>query len=331
MTRSITGLRSSDGRALLTRAACVLIVAAAGCSTPANESGEDAEQSGVALSGSDWRGNVADHECNVVMREAFENYVGRTGPETDCSTGTCWVIVHGTFDVASSAIASLTGAPSVAWQGGDHDTWRNVAATPVHGAGYGYRRYAFEIREHTFANTQDAGSMQLIAYAPFSNGVYYDHNFNVDEFQNYSLDVSNGWTLSADASATCPAPAPAGEGTVRFRGDFTQATSGELASAGKLYVDYDIYRLPQCMNSYTHGFPAWATLAHVKFQPSGALSTLVVSGPRDASGRWTSLPLELDVPPSSTRVEFWFSTSGEGCATNWDSNFGANFAFAIDR
>lgn len=301
-----------------------------GCSsTPRQAASDDSDGLGASASQAltTWNGNVADHQCNVVMRQAYETYLGRSGPEADCSSGTCWVVVRGTVDVASSNVAAGASPPSIAWQGGDA-TWRNVTTSPIHGAGEGYRRYAFELRDHTFSNGQNAGAMQLVPYVALPSGVYYDHNKNQGDFDNFTLDVSNNWTLPLDTD-TCRALAPAGEGTVSFDGTFHQSVQGALVQRGKLYVDYDIYRLPQCMSSYTHGFDAWATLAHVKFTPSNALTTLLVNGPKDSTGRYTALPLELDIPAATTGVEFWFSTSGEGCSTQWDSNYGDNFIFPV--
>ncbi len=51
------------------------------------------------------QGDSADTSCNLDLRTAYVTLDGRAGPESDCSTGTCWAIINGTFDVSAAAQA----------------------------------------------------------------------------------------------------------------------------------------------------------------------------------------------------------------------------------
>ncbi|MGH7327790.1 MAG: DUF6209 family protein [Polyangiaceae bacterium] len=39
--------------------------------------------------------------------------------------------------------------------------------------------------------------------------------------------------------------------------------------------------------------------------------------------------LTSDIPSDATSVALWFETSGDGCATSWDSDYGQNYVYSI--
>jgi sensor domain CHASE-containing protein len=110
---------------------------------------------------------------------------------------------------------------------------------------------------------------------------------------------------------------------------WTDSLSGSLVAGGKLTVDYDLARQPQCESSTYNGLPAWNTEAYVRFEPDGVTWSKSVRGAQDAQGRWSRELFTLDVPADATRVSMWFETSGVHCATSWDSNWGSNWSFPV--
>jgi hypothetical protein len=308
--------------------AAVAAALAAGCSSAPQPS---AARSESAVTASPDYGSSADRSCQVILRQAFETYEGRTGPVTDCSSGTCWVVVQGAVDISEAAMLA-EDAPSISWQGTASTTWNTAALTPVGGAGTGYRRYAFALHADTFTadgSNGVAGPMQLVPLLSTPQATLFDHNRNPGDLANYVLDVSNNWTIAED-DATCADPTPPGAATLHFTADFQQSVTGSLVAGGKVTVAYDLSRLPQCMGESTDGEPVWDTEAHVRFFPSNQEADLPMRGPQDPTTfAFTSLPVELDVPAGTTSLSTWFSTSGEGCSTYWDSNYSANYPFAV--
>jgi hypothetical protein len=274
-------------------------------------------------------GDSADTSCQVVLRDTFMSFEGRLGPETDCSSGTCWVIVWATIDVAMTE--SLDGAQVyVFYQGGNSTTWQqSAAAEPLLGAPVGYRRYQVALNVNTFLSGNGAGDMQLIPYIQTTAGArLFDHNRVADPLGAYQLVPSDNWTIADDATA-CPGATPPATLWLTFATGWTNITAGSLVPGGKLDVTYDIYRMPQTLGCTTDGVDAFATTGYVQFQPSGQVLGELLSGPFDSTtGQYDSLPLEFDVPAGTTSAALWFEGSSD-CAggTAWDSNYGQNYVY----
>jgi hypothetical protein len=270
--------------------------------------------------------DASDTACNVVLRELHvaEN---RGAVEQDCPAGgaPCFVVVRGTVDVSNAAIEQ--GAyPMLLWQAGG-GPW-NVAPVPtVAGGVVGFERHAFAF--DGFDANQPWPSLQVIPYLVVGGGSrLFDHNQNRDPFANYAFDPNAQLAVQEDA-AVCPGAWPAGLATASFAVGWTDALSGTLVQGGKLTVDYDLGRQPQCESSTYNGLPAWNTEAYVRFDTGGATLAKSVRGPQDAQGRWTRELFTVDVPAGAAQVSLWFETSGETCATSWDSNWGANWTFPV--
>jgi hypothetical protein len=106
--------------------------------------------------------------------------------------------------------------------------------------------------------------------------------------------------------------------------------SGALTAGGKLVVDYDLARMPQCEGVTTDGVSAWNTQAYAYFEPGGELIQGTVKGPYDAAaGAWQSQTFATDIPYDARSVALWFETSGDGCTTGWDSVFGQNYDYPV--
>jgi hypothetical protein len=264
----------------------------------------------------------------VVLRHTYINFESRMGPQTDCSSGTCWVVITVTFDVAMSQ--SLAGYEAfVLYQGEGSTTWQQSAqAEPTFGAPVGFRRYQVTLRSGTFTSGPGDTTVRLIPFLDVGGARLFDHNRVSDPLGNYVLDPLNNWTINDDASA-CPGQPPAATLTASFATGWQNTSTGTLAGGGKLDVAYDVYRMPQTLSCTTDGVDAFTTIGSVQFQPGGQILTEVVTGPRDPStGTVASLPLEFDVPPGTTSAALWFMTSSDcNGGPYWDSDYGHNYVF----
>jgi len=274
--------------------------------------------------------DAADTGCNVFLRDIADNETGSV--ETHCVPGddggtTCWVVFSGHLDISNEAL--LEGdQPYVQYQSGSDPSWYSVPAMAITGAGTGFQRYTFSITEGTAVQGQPFPTVQVIPYLITTVGTHlYDHNVYAD--QNYVLDANNSWDIQYNGDY-CYEPPPPGTGTVTFNAGWTDTASGTFVQGGKLVVNYDLARMPECEGVTTDGVAAWATTANARFLPGGETFTGAVNGPYDpATYSWTSELFERDIPTDATRVQLWFETSGDGCQTGWDSDYGQNYSFSI--
>ena len=298
----------------------------AACSSADSES---TGSSGAASLGSPGIPNAADHGCNVVLRDISVPR-NRGGVETNC-TGTpltCWLVLEGDLDVSMAAV-NEGDAPYVFYQAGSNPSWFAAPTTPITGAGQGMQRYSFQLDHDTAIFDQPWPTLQVIPYLQTTAGTrLFDHN----EFAaNYVLNSDNDWSVHPNGEACYDAPAT-GSASVVFASGWTQTAQGNFTPGGKLDVTYDLNRMPQCFNASTDGVAAWNTEAYELFTPGNQLIQRSVRGTRDpATQVWQSLLFENDIPNDATSVALWFETSGDGCTTSWDSDYGQNYNFAITK
>jgi hypothetical protein len=284
------------------------------------------------------QGPSADTSCQVVLRHTYINFESSLGPQTDCSSGTCWTVITVTFDVAmSQSLAESQGF--VLYRGEGSTSWQQSAqAEPVFGcdelpdgpcAPIGFRRYQVVLDSNTFTTGPGDTTVDLIPYILTPGGAeLFDHNRVADPLGNYALTADNNWTINDDASA-CPGVTPAGRLTATFATGWQNSSTGTLIGGGKLDVAYDIYRMPEMLGCTTDGVDAFATVGFVQFEPGGEISSEVVSGPFDSTtSLYESLPLEFDVPSGTTSAALWFEATSD-CVGGpaWDSNYGNNYVF----
>jgi hypothetical protein len=284
------------------------------------------------------QGDSADTSCQVVLRHTYINFESSLGPQTDCSSGTCWVVITVTFDLAMSQSLDQSSA-FVVYQGEGSSTWQqSTEAEPVFGcdelpdgpcAPVGFRRYQVVLNSDTFTDGSGETTVQLIPVIQTVGGArLFDHNRIPALYGNYELTSENNWTVSDD-SAACPGPTPTGRLTTTFATGWQNSSTGSLVGGGKLDVAYDIYRMPQTTSCTTDGGAAFATLGYVQFQPSGQILSEFLNGPLDPTTFvYESIPLEFDVPSGTTSAALWFMTSSDCTgAPQWDSNYGNNYVF----
>jgi hypothetical protein len=116
--------------------------------------------------------------------------------------------------------------------------------------------------------------------------------------------------------------------------DWQQSVGGALHAGGWLNLFYDLDRLPQCRGTH-NGFPAWDTVATIKFLPNGQTSDASVREFVTDHGTPTRVAVErqvqMKIPAEATSIELWFhnySGAANSCEA-WDSNDGANYHFDI--
>jgi hypothetical protein len=284
------------------------------------------------------QGDSADTSCQVVLRHTYINFESSLGPQTDCSSGTCWVVITVTFDLAMTQSLDQSSA-FVLYQGEGSSVWQqSTEAEPVFGcdelpdgpcAPVGFRRYQVVLNSDTFTNGAGDTTVQFIPFIQTVAGArLFDHNRVPPPFGNYELTSENNWTISDDTAA-CPGSTPTGRLTATFAAGWVDSSAGSLTGGGKLDVSYDIYRMPQTTSCTTDGVAAFATLGYLQFQPSGQLVSEVLNGPLNPTTNvYESIPLEFDVPMGTTSAALWFETSSDCTgAPQWDSDYGNNYDF----
>lgn len=307
----------------VTALALVAAAFAAACSSPPRDT---TSSTGSTLLGNPDGSDAADHGCNVVLREIHIDENGGA-VEQDCPGGgpKCFAVVRGTVDVSNAAVSQADG-PMLLWRVGG-GSW-NVARVPaVAGGVLGFERHQFAI--DAFDPNQPWPTVQMIPYLVVGSGSrLFDHNQNPAPYDNYVFDPNAQLSQPEDA-AVCPGAPAQGQATAAFHTGWTDTLVGRLVPNGKLTVDYDLARAPQCESSNYNGFRAWDTDAFVRFEPSGVTLSKSVVGVQDAEGAWHEELFTVDVPAGATRAEMWFHTSGDQCTDSWDSNYGANWAFPV--
>lgn len=124
--------------------------------------------------------------------------------------------------------------------------------------------------------------------------------------------------------------------TLTFDASWNETASVPLVAGRQLRIDYDAARLPDCRASH-NGNPGWNITAFLRFLPSGSTierelfeHPLGSNGAVDSYGWIKTLPV-VDIPAQATSVEVWFRNRSafDSPCERWDSNYGANYVFAI--
>lgn len=308
--------------------AALLSLTACGVESTVTDEGDELDTTDSALVT-----ELPDRSCGVVLRD-LRRKSDSTGTidQTCTSTGVCYQAWTGLVDVDSKLIAA-GGKVGAAYTVGGKSTVRRVTASLVGDSPEpGMKRYKFRIYRDIWPTTltfdqQQAVLFRLNAYVTFPDSTRkMDRNRVVGLFDKVIVDASSGWTVSDDATVCHPAAAP--RATLRFNGGWTQEQHGALVQGGKLVVDYDLYRLPQCMGSTYNGLPTWSTSAYVLFHPSNQLAQAPVVGRTSNNSQGPALA-EFDIPKDATSAELWFYSSGRTCTSAYDSNMGSNYRFPV--
>jgi hypothetical protein len=115
--------------------------------------------------------------------------------------------------------------------------------------------------------------------------------------------------------------------TITFAADFTQAASGPLVAGGSATVHYDLARVTIC-EAQSNNMAVWGETGFALFDDGTQTSfpvTLLESG--SAVG----VDATIALPASASSVQLWFETTNEWGCVAYDSNYGQNYTFALDR
>ncbi len=124
--------------------------------------------------------------------------------------------------------------------------------------------------------------------------------------------------------------------TLQFLKGWEPRQHGQIRPGGKLVVEFDPERLPQCRQS-SHGAQVWDIEVGMIFHPGGQwfVGSVMKKIRMPNNGPVVGLepqPYEVTVPADATRVEMWFKNyttiGGRGCEA-WDSRYCQNYWFII--
>jgi hypothetical protein len=297
------------------RASLTLLPLLAACAIGGGDSTGD---SSAPLVGVDGSTDHADRNCHVVLRELARLRDGTPfGYQTN---GDSWVW-GGTIDISTEA--SNEGlAPALLYHVAGDPTWHLAAATASEvPAPAGFARWDVQLDHDLVGPSSPDLTTARIELVPFlaldGGGRLFDHNRFPGDFDNYTT----GWDtdfIVRPADAVCPAVGDPPPARLVFRADFTEEQIGGIVPGAEVRVEYDAARLPQCRH-WRNGHELWDITVHLRWEPSGAL---VADSVRDGAATFA-------VPTGAERAVLWFeNTSAIGCQA-WDSDFGANYPFAV--
>lgn len=276
-------------------------------------------------------GDLADRECQIVLRTITRTADGAGGDATRCTAAGCSWIWSGTVEVADA----LAGATvRVLYHRADDPRWWQVDAQPAADAAPGFARYSFLLDEHLYGPSTSpeelaTARVELVPFLARADGTrVFDHNRRRGDLDTYALQPEHGFAIGDDGSC---APVV---GRISFLDNWDEPLFGTLRQGGYLVIDYALERLPQCRGTHD-GHPAWDLVAHARFTPGGQLVAGSVRAFESPQGQPTTtahaVPLTVPIPADATDVELWFrNTSGAGSSCEaFDSSYGANYRFPI--
>ncbi len=117
------------------------------------------------------------------------------------------------------------------------------------------------------------------------------------------------------------------EPTIAFNADFTQTLTGKLLAGSPVRVQYSLDRVTDCRGE-SNGSDVWGAAGYAQFD-SGEQVSFEVS--RLNAGHTVPVDSDVQLPAAATSVAFWFTSNNEWGCIAYDSNYGANYNFSIDR
>ena len=125
--------------------------------------------------------------------------------------------------------------------------------------------------------------------------------------------------------------------TIQFQLGWRQQQHGEIRAGGRLVIEFDPSRLPQCRQS-SHGAQVWDIDVGMIFHPGGQYfgGSVMRKDRMPNGGMIIALypqPFEVNVPSDAMQVEMWFhnyTTLGHGCES-WDSRYCQNYWYGVER
>lgn len=118
------------------------------------------------------------------------------------------------------------------------------------------------------------------------------------------------------------------QATIDFAKDWSVTTAGGLLPGTNARLRYDLARLPKC-RATKYGLQAWSVVAYVSFD--GRAPREIVLAPLNVNVA-TQGVVEVPIPlPVASDMSVWFHASDAFGCSEWDSRYGKNFHFAIQK
>lgn len=184
--------------------------------------------------------------------------------------------------------------------------------------------------------TVDGGPLFTVPVTQFQNGavVPVDATFDVepghdlaiwfhasDEYGCSEWDSRYGNDFHFDIDPGAPA--------LRFPFPGWSAEQlGSLRAGGEFFVDYDIRRLSGCRQDY-NGLQTWDVTVGYRFDDGTTGSASMTATPSDYQ-RVQSFA-RLAAPAAAHTVQLWFENHDRTGCQLWDSAYGSNYRFALER
>lgn len=142
-----------------------------------------------------------------------------------------------------------------------------------------------------------------------------------------SLGALAGCSSGADETSATDDQAIAEAATVKFLSDFTTTVSGTPKAGKGLRIEYALDRLPQCRGDVGGGGPAW-TITGFYSENGGPAKTFEVTKLSDDGHDRVSKAAVLPIG-SGGDVAIWFQVSSRFGCSEYDSQYGQNYHFAV--
>lgn len=269
-------------------------------------------------------GDFADRSCQIVLRD-FGRVVTNSGASF-AQNGSRWIF-EGRVDVKKTALAEGY-SPMILWKAGSDPGWRALAPVASTSIDDDSDRFLFHVDDGDLpgpgisATGLARSTIQLVPFLTRDQTRLFDHNRVVDAFASYVMNQASGFAVGEDSAVCAEADGP----TLTFHGDFTEEQSGPVVAGRSVVVDYDISRNSPCRQTY-NGLQTWSVMAHATFLPMNVRqSASVVNHGTSPS---SSMPASFFAPEGATEMVLYFQNNDRGGCSSYDSDFGANYHFAV--
>ncbi|AKF81459.1 hypothetical protein MFUL124B02_20690 [Myxococcus fulvus 124B02] len=134
------------------------------------------------------------------------------------------------------------------------------------------------------------------------------------------FDISSQGCQAWDSNHGSNYHFPIGAPTLSFTANWDEPVAGTLRAGEPFIINYDVDRLPECRATYNG--PAWAIVVQYRFDNGPIQETAVTD-----SG--LSAPTAITAPAGTRNLELWFRNTDRSSCVRYDSNYGANYHFAV--
>ncbi|MEU7904920.1 DUF6209 family protein [Actinoplanes sp. NPDC049118] len=132
-------------------------------------------------------------------------------------------------------------------------------------------------------------------------------------------------TLASAAPASA-APGTAAAPVIRFSPDWSTTVEGAIVANAPVLIDFDPARLPACRAQYAGG-DAWSIGVEYRID-GGAVQRRPVTE-LNSNRRQVKVLASLALGAGTQELELWFVSGDRAGCREYDSQYGANYRFAV--